>query len=428
MLNCKFILIFCLLLMMHTLDLYAQTNVQGMTVTAISFDGLKKNDDAYLLSLIKSRQGDPLDTIKVKNDLQRLINTSGIGHADYKVSDEKKGVHLSFELQEIKTLLPIVKFGGIEENIWFQLGFVDINWKGKGQTLSAYYQNNDQRHSGQIYYRIPRMNNSNWGFSGSATKWSSREPLYFPEATVNYYYDNNSIALSGIRNFGQNQHFEIGGTYFIETYRKTEESLNQETPGPLSLRQPKYLGKIEYKVKKLDYHFFYLKGHSWKLNSQNVFNTLDKTWFHSVAFQGKQFFRIGRNINLAFRLRMAISSNNNTPFAPFVADSHVNIRGVGNRIDRGTAQLVLNAEFRHTLFHSNIWAAQAVVFLDSGTWRNPGGELKDIFNPDQFRQFVGSGIRIINKKIYGAVLRIDYGIDIFNKMQKGIVIGLGQYF
>lgn len=424
--NCKRILLFSLIFM--TQYLCAQPTAHGETVTAINFEGLKKNDEVYLLSLIESRQGEPLDTIKVKNDVQRLINTSGIGHAAYEVAEDSRGVSLSFQLQEIQTLLPIVKFGGIKENIWYQLGFVDINWKGRGQTLSAYYQNNDQRHSGQIYYRIPRINNSAWGFSGSATKWSSREPLYFPEATVNYYYDNNSVALSGIRNFGLNKHLELGGTYFVETYSKTEESLNKETPGPLSLRQPKYLGKIEYQVNKLDYHFFYLKGHSWKLNSQNVFNSLDKTWFHSVAFQGKQFFHLGRNINLAFRLRMAISSNNDTPFAPFVADSHVNIRGVGNRIDRGTAQLVLNAEYRHTLFHSNNWAAQAVVFLDSGTWRNPGGELKDIFNPDQFREFVGGGIRVINNKIYGAVLRIDYGIDIFNKNQKGFVIGLGQYF
>ena len=426
MLNCKHVFILCLIGL--TQCLAAQTKVQGEKVTTLTFDGMKKNDEVYLLSLIRSRQGEPLDTIKVKNDVQRLINTSGIGHADYTITEDEAGVQLSFQLQEIKTLLPIVKFGGIEENIWFQLGFVDINWKGKGQTLSAYYQNNDRRHSGQVYYRIPRINNSQWGFSASVTKWSSREPLFFPEATVNYYYDNNSIALSGIRNFGLNNHLEIGGTYFIETYSKTEESLNNETPGPLSLRQPKYLGKIEYQVKKLDYHFFYLKGYSWKLNAQNVFNTLDKTWFHSVAFQGKQFFKIGRTINLAFRLRMAISSNNDSPFAPFVADSHVNIRGVGNRIDRGTAQLVLNVEYRQTFFHTNNWAAQAVVFLDSGTWRNPGGELRDIFNPDQFREFVGGGVRIINKKIYGAVLRIDYGIDIFNKKQKGVVIGLGQYF
>ena len=83
--------------------------------------------------------------------------------------------------------------------------------------------------------------------------------------------------------------------------------------------------------------------------------------------------RFGHKGNLAMRLRLAISTNNETPFAPFVVDSHVNLRGVGNRIDRGTAQVVFNAEYRHTVYNLNRWAGQLVAFSDIGTWRNPGG-------------------------------------------------------
>jgi len=106
----------------------------------------------------------------------------------------------------------------------------------------------------------------------------------------------------------------------------------------------------------------------------------------------------------------------------------VNIRGIGNRIDRGTAQVVINTEYRHTLSFKKKWAVQLTGFADVGTWRNPGGELKDLVNPDQFRLFVGGGVRFIYHQIYGAVLRIDYGIDTFNPNQRGLVIGLGQYF
>jgi hypothetical protein len=139
-----------------------------------------------------------------------------------------------------------------------------------------------------------------------------------------------------------------------------------------------------------------------------------------------------KRTNLAFRVRLGISTNNDSPFAPFVADSHVNLRGVGNRIDRGTAQVVINAEYRRTIFFkeqtSRKWAVQVVGFVDMGSWRDPGGEITDLFNPDQFREFVGGGIRIINNKIFGAVLRIDYGVDVFDPNQRGIVLGLGQYF
>ena len=137
-------------------------------------------------------------------------------------------------------------------------------------------------------------------------------------------------------------------------------------------------------------------------------------------------------MNFAIRIRAGISTNNDSPFAPFVADSHVNLRGVGNRIDRGTAQVVVNAEYRRTIHFKERtkrkWTVQLVGFVDMGTWRDPGGQLSDIFNPDQFRQFVGGGFRIINNKVVGAVLRVDYGIDVFNPDQRGLVIGLGQYF
>jgi len=46
----------------------------------------------------------------------------------------------------------------------------------------------------------------------------------------------------------------------------------------------------------------------------------------------------------------------------------VNIRGLGNRIERSTAALILNLEYSQTVFES----AQFVAFSDTGTWRKAG--------------------------------------------------------
>jgi len=416
-----------IILQISAIQLIAQTNAE-YSLENIRFEGLQKTKASFLLDFIATQKGQALNEQLIQSDIQKLKNISGIGYADYSLDTIQNKINLTYKIEEVKTLLPIVKFGGIKNNVWFQLGFVDINWQGKGQTLSAYYQNTDQRHSAQFYYRIPRLKGKPWGFSASITKWSSREPLYFPDATVFYDYDNNSLALTTIRHFGFHRKLEFGGTYFIEKYSKSISQISENTPGPESLTQPKWLTKLEYSEDFLNYNYFYLKGLSWKMSLQNVYNTLDKNWFHSLQFQGRQFLKFGEKNNFAIRLRFAISSNDDTPFAPFVADSHVNLRGVGNRIDRGTAQLVLNTEYRRTLLHKNKWAVQAVAFSDIGSWRNPGGQLVDLFDPEQFRQFVGGGFRLIYQKIYGAVLRVDYGIDIFNTEQRGFVIGLGQYF
>jgi hypothetical protein len=139
---------------------------------------------------------------------------------------------------------------------------------------------------------------------------------------------------------------------------------------------------------------------------------------------------VGQRGNLALRLRAGVSTNVNSPFAPFVLDSQVNIRGSGNRIDRGTAQLILNLEYRHTAWHDrrDRFAIQLVGFSDLGTWRNPGGEFDDLWNEQNLRHFLGGGLRLISLQAFNALIRIDYGVDVFNPNERGVVVGFGQYF
>jgi hypothetical protein len=42
-----------------------------------------------------------------------------------------------------------------------------------------------------------------------------------------------------------------------------------------------------------------------------------------------------------------LASNSKSPFAP-LRFNNINLRGVGNIIDRGTGTVVLNSEYRHT--------------------------------------------------------------------------------
>ncbi len=128
------------------------------------------------------------------------------------------------------------------------------------------------------------------------------------------------------------------------------------------------------------------------------------------------------------RLRLGLATNNDTPFAPFVLDSYVNIRGSGNRIDRGTGSAILNVEYRQTFYDKDRYAGQLVAFSDLGTWRTPGAPFNDFTNPDNFRHFVGGGFRIIYKKAFNAMLRLDYGVDVYDFDQRGFVLGFGQYF
>ena len=117
-----------------------------------------------------------------------------------------------------------------------------------------------------------------------------------------------------------------------------------------------------------------------------------------------------------------------TPFAPFSVDNNLNIRGVGNTIDRGTAAVVLNTEYRHTLINKDWFVLQSNLFIDGGSWRNPCGELRDVGDDKNIRIYPGVGLRFIHKRIFNAIFRIDYGHGITKNPSRGIVFGIGQYF
>ncbi len=415
------------LVLVLTWTSFAQDS-SNKVITSVKFQENTKCKLSFLQTLILLEDGDSCQLERIESDIQRLKNTPGIGDAHYSIDTVNNELHLTYEVSEVRTGLPIFNFGGIKNNIWFKLGYSDINWRGLGQSFAAYYQNNNGMHAGGIRYRIPRIKGGNWGVAGNLSKWSSPEPLYFNEGRVNYDYDNHSAELSLIKHFDFHKNITLSGNFFREKYTKSEIQPLENAPGPAVEQKLKFMTKLEYNVTFLNYHFFYLNGLAWQLVYQNVYNINKDPWFNSLRFQGRKFIRVKEKTNLAMRLRMAISTNNDTPFAPFVVDSHVNIRGAGNKIDRGTAQIVFNFEYRRTVLDKKKWASQLVAFTDLGTWRTAGGDFSDLTQRQIIRPFVGSGIRIIYKKIYGAILRLDYGVNLLDRDQHGLVLGLGQYF
>ena len=395
----------------------------------IKFEGLRKTKPQYLSSFLKTRIGQQLDSILLAEDRQTLLNLEPI--SDVKIMlDSAKGnsVILMFEITEALTLFPIVNFGGVRGNFWYQLGFTDANWAGKGIKITTFYQNNDGRDNFSFHYRNAHLNGSLWGASFSAVRWASIEPLFFREGTVFYDYTNTSIGGTIIKHFQNRQYIETGLTYFVESYNKNSRHDGAVTPGPEQEQLPKFLHKFVHRLDRINYLGLYRTGYDNLLNFQTVFNMEDQSLFYILLNETRYFHKIGRRGNFASRLRIGLSTNNDSPFAPFVLDSYINIRGSGNRIDRGTAALILNLEYRHTLFDWQKFDSQVIAFSDAGTWRKPGGNLRELITFEDIRHFVGVGIRVGYKRAYNAILRLDYGIDIYDLDQRGFVIGVGQYF
>lgn len=147
-------------------------------IKAISFEGLDKTKPQYLKRFIKTDTSRKLDSSLLVEDAQYLSNIPFILNTTYEVKFEGDKATVIFICQEQQTLVPIINFGDLPNNLWFRVGASKANLFGKGITLSSFYQYYD-RSSYQLALGLPFIGGSRWGANVRLTKWSTVEPLYF---------------------------------------------------------------------------------------------------------------------------------------------------------------------------------------------------------------------------------------------------------
>jgi len=406
--------------------LNAQDN--DLIVSGIEITGDHKLDKDFLLARIKTQLRSTVSWEQLDEDQHRINRLNGVQHSVVEIDTMADGtVKLRYDVVGQKTIKPFIGLGLIKDNYWYKIGGAEYNLARKNQTLLGFYESQNGRPNGQIYFENPFFKGKDWGFWSSAFHNASVEPLFFESGAANYNYDLTGIGLGGINHIGLLDKLTYSITFFNEEYRKLTDNA-EFMEGPDFLSQRKLLFSLGYLHDKVEYDFFYRKGYQHQILAQTVATIGEDLPFYSLSYEGRHYWKIKKKTNIAAQLRAAIGTNNDTPFAPYVLDSNFNLRGVGNRVDRATAQFVLNLEFRHTIFRNRLVAVQAVAFSDSGTWRPPGFPLNVLVKQQNFRSFVGGGFRFILTKVFDSVIRVDYGIEVFDSTQHGLVLGFGQFF
>jgi len=398
--------------------LLSQTKVED-----ISLIGLKKTSKSFVQKFIHVQKGDTLKIDKIENEVNFLKQLPAFSNVTYSIETKNKKAFVRYSFQEAFTLLPEINFWSVKNKFTYHLGFNEYNLLGRNIHLNLAYQNNGK----SSYFantKIPYL----WGDFGvylGFVFWKSDEPFYLNGTSFMYEYKNTSYEVMTLYYPNFNNHFEFGLNYFNEGYLAlTDVSANL----PQKVQKAKLSTKFNYTFNKAKWDFFYIDGIVNNFYSQMV-KTEGVTKPYLIFVNDFMYFkRINSKINVATRFRFGLGTNEDTPFSPFVLDNHVVIRGVGDRIDRGSGVLVLNTELRYTAVENSWGAIQTVVFSDLGSWRLPGGSFNDFFDKKIIRWHLGGGVRFIYKKAFNTILRIDYGFGIgFNK-EKGIVLGFGQYF
>ena len=377
--------------------------------------------------MIHIKVGMELDSTIIKKDIDQLIRLPSIAHAYYQVHETDKGYKVVYGIQENFTIIPFANiFTSDNEEFAFRVGLQEFNLLGRNVTLGAFYQR-DVFNSFGVNVRAPFLFSKHLGLAVNYQDLVTQEPVFLDNGTAEYRYQNASIEVLGLFQINYKNRFEFGVNFFNEDYSFLSGATSPDVP--LALDVDKFLFKFIYEFNAIEFYYQYLSGFRSTLNLQLVRSSDENLINFSIGFNDFSYFaRVGKKGNWASRLRLGIATNINTPFAPFAVDNNLNIRGVGNTIDRGTAAIVLNTEYRYSLIDRDWFVLQSNVFIDGGSWRNPGGDFGDFAQSQNIRIYPGVGLRFIHKRIFNAIFRIDYGYGITEDATQGIVFGIGQYF
>lgn len=410
-------------LLIFTVKCFSQTKM----IERIDWKGTKKMNQNFMTDFIQSKVGAQIDSLKLVNDVDALTRLNGISKVTFEVNPSALGnCNVTYTVVEDFSIIPNLALWTTVVTTAYRIGLYDYNFLGRNNTIGGFYQFNGVSSFG-LNYSAPFLFNTKLGLEASFQKLGSIEPIFFEGTSAQYQYFNTAAELLGVYRLNYRNSIKLGLSVFNEDYKYRNGATSPKVTQVLNVN--KYLFKSNYLFNNLKYDYYLVEGfrndtYFQVVKTEDMFEDNFIIGWNDFSY----FKRVGANGNWANRMRLGLATNDETPFAPFAVDNNINIRGVGNIIDRGTGTIVLNTEFRKTLYEKKWFVLQGNTFVDAGTWRQPGENWSDFLNEKNVRVYSGLGLRFIHKTIFNATFRIDYGFGLTQNSNNGLVFGIGQYF
>ncbi|GGG37646.1 hypothetical protein GCM10011344_43110 [Dokdonia pacifica] len=416
------------LLFFFLIALFTKGYGQESYIADVKVQGNKRLKSSFVRLISDAKTGRKLDSTVLDHDIIRLKRLPAVSHAYYQVFySQDNHYNVFYNIEENFTINPQLNvYTTNDDEFAYRAGLYEFNTLGRNIAFGGFYQR-DIFDSFGINLRAPFVFNNKIGIALNFQSLTTQEPVFLEEGTAEYKYNNTSFEVLGLYAFNFRHRIESGVTFFTEDYEYLFGATSEAVPQELVV--DKLLFKGVYEFDNLDYYYQYTGGFKSTFNIQYVIASNETLPDFLIWWNDFQYFmRVGDKGNWANRLRIGLATNADSPFAPFSVDNNLNVRGVGNTIDRGTGVIVLNTEYRYTFVDKSWFVVQGNAFVDAGSWRNPGGDLSDFGDDQNLRVYPGIGMRFIHKKIFNATFRVDYGYGITPSATSGFVFGIGQYF
>ncbi|GAB5417940.1 MAG: hypothetical protein Crog4KO_23120 [Crocinitomicaceae bacterium] len=399
-------------------------------VDSIAIENLRRTKADYVKQWLRVEVGDSLDLEAVENDVQELKDLNLFFDVEYRIDTIEQKSVLCYIIKEARYVYP--SFGNVasSQNINFSIGVTDINFLGRGQHFGAEYRFYD-RHSGKIFHSAPVHKNGKTGHTVVLGSYASVEPLYFDDGPRDFNFDNYHISLEGRYWLKRYWNVSVGGMYMFEQYKNISDSVgffDMTIENGQQFQFHKYQVRAGTQWRRINFHNERREGIMNRVHAEYIQTFGFQQPFVKVTNDLRWYRLVGECGNFAARSRLGISTNNEGPFAPFLIDNYENIRGSGNRVARGTAEVSFNLEYMMSLWDHKWFTLQSTAFTDFGTLRAAGADFRNFVDNAMVYRYAGLGVRIHSKVLYRTILRFDYSFNLRDLNQSAFVVGFGQYF
>ena len=417
----------------YILILFCCTVIQAQqgVIESLQISGNKKTKSSFIKYIAKVKENQPLDSLKIQLDIERIKRLDGVANAEYTVEKKGENYVVTYNLVDNFSIIPGIRIGEANDGSFaYRLSAFEFNGLGRNIIFGGFYQR-EVFDSYGIFLEHPYLLTNKLGLGANFQNLTTQEPIYTDEGQIDYNYTRKGAEFTLFYEHNFNNRFELGTKFFEERYRLLE---NQEEGVDVSDALEPILDKQfvrgSHEFIDIDIDYQYVSGVRNFFDATVFFGAEGELQTEYIFTNISQYFkRIGKKGNWASQLQLQLSNPvEDTFFVPIIIDNQLNTRGAGNTIDRGTASFALNTEYRHTLIEKDWFVLQSNTFVDASGLQGPEEDLSHVFDKDQFRTYAGLGLRVIHKRIFNAVLRFDYGFNLTNNGDNGFVFGIGQFF
>jgi len=405
-------------------------------VSELNFTGLKKTKESFLRRIVKVKPGQTVDSLKIETDIARLKRLDGIAHATFKVEQSGNTHKITYNIKENFSIIPGARVGEANDGSFsYRVSLFEFNGFGRNIIYGGFFQKEVFNGYG-VFVEHPYLFTNKLGLGVNYIDDVSQQPIYFnsndPEDETNYTYNRRGPEFTLFYEHNFHNRFELGSKIFREEYRlingdPENEGIPENTPEP---NANKAFIRASHEYVDIDIEYQYQSGFRNFLDASYFFGGEGALQTEYIVNNTTQYFkRVGAQGNFATQLQLQYSNPiDDSFFVPIIIDNQINVRGIGNTIDRGTSAVALNAEYRHTLYEKKWFVLQGNAFIDTAGVQRPGEDYGEIFSSETFRVNPGVGIRFIHKYIFNAVIRFDYGFNVTDNGESGFTFGIGQFF